>query len=85
LRLRALLSIALQCEGPTKLRSALAADPDVVLRVAGGIVRIAGGIVCAEARLSGGIDRLIGVAGGEHERHSRQNNRDPHSHPPVQR
>ena len=44
----------------------LAADPDVVLRVAGGIVRIAAGIVRAVVRLSGGIDRLIGVAAGEH-------------------
>jgi hypothetical protein len=63
----------------------LAADADVVLRVARGIVRIAAGIVRAAVRLSGGIDRLIGVAAGEHERHSRQNDRDPHSHPPVQR
>jgi hypothetical protein len=62
----------------------LAADPDVVLRVARGIVRIAGGIVRAEARLSGGIDRLIGVAAGERERHKSQDDRDPHSRPPVQ-
>jgi hypothetical protein len=62
----------------------LAADPDVVLRVAGGIVRIAAGIVRAAVRLSGGIDRLIGVAAGEHERHKSQNDRDPHSRPPVQ-
>jgi hypothetical protein len=62
----------------------LAADPDVVLRVAGGIVRIAAGIIRAEVRLSGGIDRLIGVAAGEHERHKSQNDRDPHSRPPVQ-
>ena len=46
--------------GPTA--RLLAADPDVVLRVAGGIVRIAAGIVRAAIRLSGGIDRLIGVA-----------------------
>jgi hypothetical protein len=62
----------------------LAADPDVVLRVAGGIVRIATGIVRAAARLSGGINHLIGVAGGERERHKSQNDRDPHSRPPVQ-
>jgi hypothetical protein len=62
----------------------LAADPDVVLRVAGGIVGIAGGIVCAEVRLSGGIDRLIGAAAGERERHKSQKDRDPHSHPPAQ-
>jgi hypothetical protein len=62
----------------------LAADPDVVLRVAGGIVRIAAGIARAEARLSGGIDRLIGVAAGERERHKSQNDRNPHSRPPVQ-
>jgi hypothetical protein len=61
----------------------LAADADVVLRVAGGIVRIAAGIARAEVRLSGGIDRLIGVAAGERERHNSQNDRDPHSHPPV--
>ena len=46
----------------------LAADSDVVLRVAGGIVGIAAGIVRAEVRLSGGIDRLVGVAAGERER-----------------
>jgi hypothetical protein len=62
----------------------LAADPDVVLRVARGIVGIAAGIVRAEVRLSGGIDRLIGVTAGEHERHKSQNDRDPHSRPPVQ-
>jgi hypothetical protein len=62
----------------------LAADPDVVLRVAGGIVRIAAGIIRAAVRLSGGIDRLIGVAAGEHERHKSQDDRDPHSRPPVQ-
>jgi hypothetical protein len=61
----------------------LAADPDVVLRVAGGIVRIAAGIVRAAVRLSGGIDRLIGVAAGE-DRHKSQKDRDPHSRPPVQ-
>src|SRR5580704_4050078 len=57
----------------------LAADPDVVLRVAGGIVRIAAGIIRAAVRLSGGIDRLIGVAAREHERHKSQDDRDPHS------
>jgi hypothetical protein len=56
----------------------LAANPDVVLRVAGGIVRIAAGIVRAAVRRSGGIDRLIGVAAGEHERHKSQKDRDPH-------
>jgi hypothetical protein len=61
----------------------LAADSDVVLRVAGGIVGIAAGIVRAEVRLSGGIDRLIGVAGGERERHESQKDRNPHSRPPV--
>jgi hypothetical protein len=62
----------------------LAADPDVVLRVAGGIVRIAAGIIRAKVRLSRGIDRLIGVAAGERERHKSQDDRDPHSRPPVQ-
>jgi hypothetical protein len=61
----------------------LAADPDVVLRVAGGIVRIAGGIIRAEARLSGGIDRLIGVAAGEHERHKSKDDTEPHHRPPL--
>jgi hypothetical protein len=56
---------------------ALAADPDVVLRVARGIVGIAGGIVRAEARPTGGIDRLIGVAAAERERHKSQEDRDP--------
>src|SRR3984957_3724379 len=60
----------------------LAADPDIVLRVAGGIVRIAAGIVRAVVHLSGGIDRLIGVAAGEHKRHKSQKDRDPHSRPP---
>jgi hypothetical protein len=55
-----------------------AADPGGVLRVAGGIVRIATGIIRAAVRLSRGIDRLIGVAAGEHERHNRQDDRDPH-------
>jgi hypothetical protein len=39
-----------------------AAPPGVVLRVALGIVRIVAGINFAEVRLSGGIDRLIGVS-----------------------
>jgi hypothetical protein len=42
-----------------------AADPGVVLCVADGIVRIAAGIIRAAVRLSGGIDRLIGVTAGE--------------------
>jgi hypothetical protein len=69
---------------PAAARRLLAADPDVVLRIAGGIVRIAAGIVRAEVRLSGGIDRLIGVAAAEHERRKSQKDRDPHSRPPVQ-
>jgi hypothetical protein len=56
----------------------LAADADIVLRVAPGIVGIAAGIVRAEARLSGGIDRLIGVAAGEGKRHKSQKDRVPH-------
>ena len=56
----------------------LAADADVVLGVARGIVGIAAGIARAEVRLSGGIDRLIGVAAGERERHKGENDRDPH-------
>ena len=55
-----------------------AADSDVVLGVARRIVGIAGGIVRAEVRLSGGIDRLIGVAAGERKRHKNENDRDPH-------
>ena len=61
----------------------LAVDPDVVLRVAGGIVRIAGGIIRAAARLSGGIDRLIGVAAGERERRDRKNEAEPLHRPPL--
>jgi hypothetical protein len=56
----------------------LAADSDVVLRVARGVVGIAVGIARAEVRLSGGIDRLIGVAAGKGKRHKRQEDRDPH-------
>ena len=56
----------------------LAADPDVVLSVAGGIVRIAAGIIRAAVRFYGGINGLIGVAAGNHERHKSQNDRDPH-------
>ena len=56
----------------------LAADADVVLRVAQGIGGIAGGIIRAEVRLSGGIDRLIGVAAGKRERHKGENDRNPH-------
>ena len=56
----------------------LAADSDVVLGVARGIVGIARGIARAEVRLSGGIDGLIGVAAGERERHKGENDRDPH-------
>jgi hypothetical protein len=56
----------------------LAADADVVLGVARGIVGIAGGIVRAEVRSAGGIDRLIGVAAGERERHKSHEDRDPH-------
>jgi hypothetical protein len=42
----------------------LAADPDVVLRVAGGIVRIAAGIVRAAARLHReDLDEDISIAG----------------------
>ena len=61
----------------------LAADPDVVLRVAGGIVRIAGGIIRAAARLSGGIDRLIGVAAGEREHRDRKDDAEPLQRPPL--
>ena len=79
-----------QHEGPSQSRPwqikppafvalpALAADADVVLGVAGGIVGIAGGIVRAEVRLSGGIDRLIGVAAGKGKRRKRHKDRDPH-------
>ena len=48
--------------------TAAAAIPGVVLCVADGIVRIAAGIIRAAARLSGGIDRLIGVTAGEEKR-----------------
>jgi hypothetical protein len=48
--------------------TAAAAIPGVVLRVADGIVRIAAWIIRAAARLSGGIDRLIGVTAGEEKR-----------------
>src|ERR1700733_4297312 len=61
----------------------LAADADVVLGVAGGIVGIAGRIIRTMARLSGGIDRLIGVAGGARKRQKSQKDRNPHSRPPV--
>jgi hypothetical protein len=56
----------------------LPADPDVVLCVARRIVGIAGGIIRAEGRPTGGIDRLIGVAAGKGERHKRHEDRDPH-------
>jgi hypothetical protein len=56
----------------------LPADSDVVRRIARGIVGIARGIIRAEVRLSGGIDRLIGLAAGERERHKSQKDRDPH-------
>jgi hypothetical protein len=68
-------------------RSAATTAPGVVLRVAGGIVRIIVHVVAGEdlgGRLRRGIDRLIGVAAGERERHKSQNDRDPHSRPPVQ-
>src|SRR5271156_6009483 len=61
--------------------------PGLVLRVAGGIVRIGVLVVAGPdlgARLRRGIDPLIGVAAGERERHNRQDDRDSHSHAPVQ-
>jgi hypothetical protein len=68
-------------------RLTAAAAAGVVLRVAGRIVRIGVHVVAGEdlgGRLRRGIDRLIGVAAGERERRNRQNDRDPHSRPPVQ-
>src|SRR5271166_7006168 len=55
----------------------LAADPGVVLCVAGGIVRIAAGIIRAAVRLSGGIDRLIGVTARKCERRDREDDAEP--------
>jgi hypothetical protein len=55
-----------------------AAVPGVVLCVAGGIVRIAAGIIRAAVRLSGGIDRLIGVAAGERGRRDHHRDAEPH-------
>src|SRR6516164_6413786 len=55
----------------------LAADPGVVLCVAGGIVRIAVGVIRAAARLSGGIDRLIGVAARKRQRRDREDDAEP--------
>ena len=55
----------------------LAADPGVVLCVARGIVRIAVGIIRAAARLSGGIDRLIGVTARKCERRDREDDAEP--------
>ena len=58
--------------------TAAAAVPGVVLCVADGIVRIAAGIIRAAARLSGGIDRLIGVAAGEDKRCDHDRDAEPH-------
>src|SRR3984957_8097395 len=55
-----------------------AADPGVVLCVADGIVRIAAGIIRAAVRLSGGIDRLIGVTAGEEKRCDHDRDAEPH-------
>lgn len=60
------------------------ADPDVVLCVAGRIVRIAAGIIRAAVRLSRGIDRLIGVTARKRERRDREDDAEPHGRFPTQ-
>jgi hypothetical protein len=57
--------------------TALAADPGVVLCVADGIVRIAAGVIRAAVRLTGGIDRLIGVTARKCERRDREDDAEP--------
>jgi hypothetical protein len=61
----------------TDANRGLAADSGVVLCVARGIVRIATGIIRAAARLSGGIDRLIGVTARKCERRDREDDAEP--------
>ena len=77
-------TIPTERKGPSRRLVAAAAAPGVVLCVADGIVRI-GVLVLAGEDLRGplrrGIDVLIGVAPGEHERRDRQDDRDPHSRP----
>ena len=58
--------------------TASAAVPGVVLCVADGIVRIAGGIIRAAARLPGGINLVIGVAAGEDKRCDHERDAEPH-------
>src|SRR5271166_7055310 len=53
------------------------------LRVFGRIIRIVIGINFAEGRLFGGIDRLIGVAAGERERHDREDEEEAHGRFPT--
>ena len=58
--------------------TATAAVSGVVLCVADGIVRIAASIIRAAARLSGGINLLIGVAAGEDKRCDHDRDAEPH-------
>ena len=57
--------------------------PGVVLSVADGIVRIAGGIIRAAARLSRGIDCLVGVAAGEEKCCDHDRDAEPHRRFPT--
>ena len=63
--------------------TAAAAISGVVLCVADGIVRIAAGIIRAAVRLSGGIDRLIGVTAGEEKRCDHDRDAEPHGRFPT--
>jgi hypothetical protein len=60
-----------------------AAIPGVVLCVADGIVGLAAGIIRAAVRLSGGIDRLIGVTAGEEKRCDHDRDAEPHGRFPT--
>ena len=70
-------------EGRAASTATAAAISSVVLCVADGIVRIAAGIIRAAVRLSGGIDRLIGVAAGEDKRCDHDRDAEPHGRFPT--
>jgi hypothetical protein len=63
--------------------TAAATIPSVVLCVADGIVGIAAGIIRAAARLSGGINLLIGVAAGEDKCCDHARDAEPHGRFPT--
>jgi Resolvase, N terminal domain/Helix-turn-helix domain of resolvase len=71
------------CAHHSTATASAATDPGVVLCVADGIVRIAAGIIRAAVRLSGGIDRLIGVTAGEEKRCDHDRDAEPHGRFPT--